>query len=175
MPSGGRKNAITRFETEGHPSPAAGRAQQCHPDDHGDLRGDECRKDLVRRRSIGHNLSAKIVCSCSRLGDTRLAVAGRADDGAPKAHPRQAVVVEFGTGRPQCSASAWRCPAGRRQTKGGGERRRPRSGLDRRRDCGISGVGTQPAGEFPPAPVKLKVALALVVFERPLVLPAPTT
>jgi hypothetical protein len=40
---------------------------------------------------------------------------------------------------------------------------------------GIAGAGTQPAGEFAPALVKLKVALLLVVFEPPLLFDAPTT
>ena len=43
------------------------------------------------------------------------------------------------------------------------------------RGYGVGGAGTQPAGEFAPALVNVKVALLLAVFEPPLVFEAPTT
>jgi hypothetical protein len=39
----------------------------------------------------------------------------------------------------------------------------------------VGGAGTQPVGEFAPAPLNVKVALLLVVFEPPLEFDAPTT
>ena len=43
------------------------------------------------------------------------------------------------------------------------------------RGYGVGGAGRQPAGEFAPVLVKLKVALLLAVFEPPSAFAAPTT